>query len=100
MEDSSSEDLNTMKQIINDIYQIREFDEEDIWLYDLYYLLKKPALISFCFEGNDHEILAVKEDEGIIIRFDEIWYRTVDDFFLHAALGGELLTTLYTEAQP
>lgn len=94
---SSSENLNTMKQITNDIYQLREFDEEDIWLYDLYYLPKRPVLISFCFEGSEHEILAIMEDEGIAIRFDEKWFRTVDEFFQHASLDGELLTKLYSE---
>ena len=37
------------------------------------------------------------EEDGLSIRFDEQWYRTVDDFFIKAAIGGKLLTTLWNE---
>ena len=40
---------------------------------------------------------AVEEDGEIHIRFDDRWFRTVDDFFRKAELDGELLTTRYEE---
>ena len=68
-----------------------------MWLYDLYYLLLSPVKVRFSFEGTSHEVEALEEDGGIVIRFDDQWYRTVDDFFQKAELDGEKLTTLYEE---
>ena len=90
-------DLNVMKWMINDIYALREFDEEMFDLYDLYYLLLKPVKVRFFFEETQHEIEAVEENGEVVIRFDDKWYRTVDDLFQKAEIDGELLTTLYEE---
>ena len=68
-----------------------------MWLYDLYYLLKSPAKVRFNFEGDGHEVEALEEEEAIVIRFDDRWFRTIDDFFQKAELDGELLTTRYEE---
>ena len=90
-------DLNIMKWMIGDIYKLREFDEKNVWLYDLYYLLEKPVTVRFKFEEDTHEVEAVEEEGGLAIRFDGAWYRTVDDFFRKAGLDGEFLTLLYEE---
>ncbi len=90
-------DLNIMKWTIWDIYKLRDFDPENIGLYDLYYLLQKPCKVRFKFEETAHEVEAVAEDGGISVRFDDRWYRTVDDFFRKAELDGELITMLYEE---
>ena len=44
-----------------------------------------------------HEVEAVEEEGAIVIRFDNEWFRTIDDFFQKAELDGELLTTRYEE---
>ena len=90
-------DLNIMKWMIGDIYKLREFNKNDVWLYDLYFLLTSPVKVKFRFEDNDHEVEAVEEDGALTIRFDDRWFRTVDDFFQKAELEGELLTTRYEE---
>ena len=90
-------DLNIMKWMIGDIYQLRELDKEDLWLYDLYDLLASPGKVTFRFEGETHEVEAVEEDGAVVIRFDDKWFRTVDDFFRKAELDGELLTMRYEE---
>ena len=90
-------DLNIMKWTIEDIYKLREFDKEDIWMYDLYYLLTSPVKVKFSFEDDAHEVEAVEEDGAVVIHFDDKWFRTVDDFFQKAELDGELLTMRYEE---
>ena len=89
--------LNIMKWMIEDIYKLKAFDEEDMRLYDLYYALRTPVRVSFVFELKRHEVEAVEEDGSVVIRFDDRWYRTVDDFFQKAELDGELLTSRYEE---
>jgi len=90
-------DLNIMKWMIRDIYKLRPFDRESFGLYDLYDLLQSPVRVRFSFEGEPHEAEASMEGDQLAIRFDERWFRTVDDFFQKAELGGEMLTTLYEE---
>lgn len=89
--------LNIMKWMISDIYKLREFDPDFMELYDLYFILEKPAKVRFVFDEKEHEVEAVKEEGGIAIRFDGSWYRDIDDFFKKAELDGELLTMRYEE---
>ena len=90
-------DLNIMKWMIGDIYKLRAFDRNFFELYDLYYLLGSPVKVRFVFEETPHEVEAVREGTVLSIRFDESWYRTVDDFFQKASIGGDLLTSLYED---
>ena len=90
-------DLNIMKWMIEDIYRLRPFDKNFFALYDLYYLLLRPVKVRFSFEGEPHTVEAVEEDGQLSVRMDDSWYRTVDDFFQKAELGGEHITTLYDE---
>ena len=89
--------LNIMKWMIADIYKLRKFDPSVMSLFDLYHVLSAPAKVQFTFEGLPHEVESVPEDGNLSIRFDDKWYRTVDDFFKKAEIGGELITTLYEE---
>ena len=90
-------DLNIMKWMIDDIYKLREFDPEDMDLYDLYYLLQKPVRVQFRFEDKILGVEMAEEDGEPGILFDNVWYRTVDDFFQKAVIEGELITMRYQE---
>lgn len=87
-------DLNIMKWLIQDVYQLRKFDEEAFGLYDLFYLLQQPLKVLFSFDGDEHEIESAEEEAAIAVRLDDQWYRTIDDFFLKAELDGVQLTFL------
>ena len=89
--------LTIMKWLIHDVYELREFDPAAMDLYDLYHVLRTPAKVSFFFEQDRHEAEAVEENGALVIRFDDTWFRTIDDFFLKAELFGELVTTRYEE---
>ncbi len=88
-------DLNVMKWLIEDMYTIKNFDRADFDLYDLYYLLKEPVKVRFHFEGGEHVVEAAEESGGAAVCFDGRWFRTADDFFRGAELGGERLPALY-----
>ncbi len=90
-------DRTIMKELTGKIYGLREIDPDNIGLFDLYELLRKPCLVQFSFEDVAHEVEACEENGAVVIRFDDDWYRTVDDFFDKAQIGEELLTTLYEE---
>lgn len=88
-------DLNVMKWLTEDMYEVTEFDKADFDLYDLYYLFREPVKVRFRYEEETHEVEAVKEEGGISICFDGKWFKTIDDFFRKAELDGELLPALY-----
>lgn len=87
-------DLNIMKWLIQDVYQLRKFDKETFSLYDLFHLLQQPLKVHFSFDGDEHEIESAEEEASIAIRLDDQWYRTIDDFFLKAELDGVQITFL------
>lgn len=87
-------DLNIMKWMIGDIYKLRPFDPDIMDLYDLYYVLLKPNIVHFVYENKKYEIESLIEEDACVIRFMDRWYRTVDDFFRKAELGGDHLTTI------
>lgn len=90
-------ELNMMKWLTDDLYALTDVDYSDFDLYDLYYILKEPAKVSFLYQGDEYIVESVKEDDDISISFDGKWYRTIDDFFSKAIIDGRRITELYTE---
>ncbi len=79
-------DLNRMKWLIGDLYELIDFNEDDFDLYDLFHLLKEEHLVSFLYEDKKYEIESVKEGDEMKIRFNDVWYRNIDEFFQKADL--------------
>ena len=90
-------DLNIMKWMIEDIYELREVDYEELDLYDLYHLLKEPVRVAFACYGKEYVVEGVEEEAGVSVKFGEEWFRSVDDFFGKALIEGERLPVMYTE---
>ncbi len=82
-------DRNIMKWLIGDVYSLRPFDPEDFSLYDLFYLLQKPAKVRFLFEARSFEVESVEKTGECAVHFDEKWFHTVDDFFAEAQIDEE-----------
>ncbi len=91
--------LNIMKWLIDDLYELIEFDEDHFKLFDLYYLLKMPGKISFRYMGQKYMAESVLEEGNVIIHFEDHWYRDRDDFFQKACIDGEKLTALYFDLE-
>lgn len=79
--------LNIMKWLIDDLYEIIEFDEEYFDFYDLYYLLKSPHTITFEFDGKKQELSSELEGDECNVCFNGKWFRSRDDFFKGAEIG-------------
>ena len=88
-------DLNIMMWLIDDLYELIDFDEDDFDFYDMYYLLKKPCKISFMRENKVYEIVADELDGEFSIAFEGKYYRSREDFFKKACIDGERLTAVY-----
>ncbi len=88
--------VNIMKWLVEDLYKLTGIDMDNIDLFDLFELLKKPIKIKFFCDSDEHEhiVEAVEEDGEVVINFDGKWYRTADDMFMKAEIEGDRLVTL------
>ncbi len=89
--------LNIMKWLIDDLYELIDFDEDYFDFYDLYYLLKSPHKISFIYNDSFHSVESVQEGDECSVCFDGKWFHSRDDFFKDASIDGTRLTKIYRE---
>ncbi len=89
--------LNIMRGLIDDLYEMIEFDYEDFDFFDLYHLLKEACLIKFDHEDTQYMIETKEEDGMCAIHFDGKWYRDRNEFFAKAKIGDKLATEIYDE---
>ena len=89
--------LNIMKWLIDDLYELIEFDEEVFDFFDLYYLLKSPHKITFIYEGKEQKLESVMEGEECNVCFNGKWFHSRDEFFKEACIGNTKLTAVYQD---
>lgn len=89
--------LNIMKWLIDDLYELIEFDEEFFDFYDLFYLLNTPNKITFDYEDEIYSLESVMEGGECIVNFNGKWFHSRDDFFRDACIGETKLTTIYDD---
>jgi tetratricopeptide (TPR) repeat protein len=89
--------MNIMKWLIDDLYELVPFDENNFDFYDLYYLLKSPNKITFMYDGEEQHLESVMEGNESTICFNGKWFRSRDDFFKDGAIGNNRLTAIYDE---
>ncbi len=87
--------LNIMKWLIDDLYELIEFDDEDFDFYDLYYLLKTPHKISFVYGDKEQTLESVQEGNECSVCFNGKWFHNRDEFFGKAVIDNEKLTAVY-----
>ncbi len=89
-------DLTIMKYIVLDLYDLIEFDSENMDLFDLYYVLKYPAKVLISIYPKKYTVEAIEENNHIYIRFNDQNYENVDELFLRAKVKNERLSAQYT----
>jgi len=89
--------LNIMKWLIDDLYTIIEFDPEDFDFYDLYYVLNRPAKVTFYYDEKLCTLASILEDNAYVVHFNDKWFHDRDEFFQKAMLGDKKLTTIYRD---
>ena len=87
--------LNIMKWLIDDLYELIEFDEEYFDFFDLYYLLRTPHKVSFIYEDNEQSLESVMEGNECTVCFNGKWFHSRDDFFKDGCIGNTKLTAIY-----
>lgn len=87
--------LNIMKWLIDDLYELIEFDEDFFDFFDLYYILKSPHKISFIYDDMEQKIESVMEGNECNVCFNGRWFHSRDEFFQNACIGNTKLTAIY-----
>lgn len=89
--------LNIMMWLIDDLYNIIDFDKENFDFYDLYYLLKTPHKIRFRYEDKEYLLESVMEGEECTVNFNGKWFHNRSEFFGNATIREEKLTDIYDD---
>ncbi|MBR2677746.1 MAG: sel1 repeat family protein [Solobacterium sp.] len=84
-------DINVMEWLVNDLYELIEPDYSDLDIFDLFYVLKKPAAASFYWNQNRYVMRSVVENGEYEVTFNDHWYRAMNDLFQNAHLNGKPL---------
>ncbi len=87
-------DLTIMKYIILNLYELYEFDESCIDLFDLYYALQYPCTILLSYQDKVYSIQIIKENSLFYIKMNDTNYENADDFFSRATLENTKLSSL------
>lgn len=89
-------DINIMKWLIDDLYEIIEFDREDFDLFDCMWLLRgqEPVTIGFFYDDTPLRIEANVENGETAICWGEEVYPDRDTFYARAMLGDQRLMSL------
>lgn len=87
-------ELNVMEWLVRDLYQLVEFDETEVDLFDLYYLFRWPASVSFTYKRRKYLIEARQEGDDMVIYFDEKAFNSVTDLLIRARIGQTTLTAI------
>ena len=89
-------DINRINWLVNDLYELIEFDPTDFDLYDLFYILKEEHLVTFKYKKRRHEVESkLSKEKEMNIRFDNKWYRNITDMFIRQDLDGESIEHEY-----
>ena len=88
-----------MKWLIYDLYKASVFDDKNFDFFDLYYVLSKSNKVSFKHYDDEYIIESVKEEEGITIKYNDKWFRNIDDFMRKAELKNNKLAKKYYELE-
>lgn len=89
--------LNIMKWLVEDLYELVDSDPDEMDLFDLYYWLKTPCTVSFRYQKKRYTVTSTDEEGEIHILFEDKWYISIYDFFRKAAIDDRLLTEIYGE---
>ncbi len=89
--------MNIMKWLIDELYELVEFDKETFDFYDLYYLLKTPHKITFLLDDEEMHLESVMEGDECTVCFNGKWFHSRDDFFKDAEVDGTRVIELYDD---
>ena len=90
-------DLNTMEWLVTELYDLKEPDAENLDLFDLYWLLKKPSVYALDIDETQYVARAIGMENETAVLFEGKHYDSPGDFMQHAMINGERLIQLWEQ---
>lgn len=90
-------EFTNMKSVIDYLYECTTFNKDEMDLYDLIYYFKNEGVVDFKYEGNTYKIIGVKEDDNIIIKANDKWYKSIIDYLMKEKIGDKRITSLVND---
>jgi len=87
-------DQTIIRYMVNDLYDLVEYDIDNVQLFDLYYLFNKPAKVKIVYKQEEYFVEAIKENEKIIVKCEQQYFEDVIDFFARFEIDGVKIARL------
>lgn len=82
-------EISKMPEILDTIYSMIPFDENDMDIYDLLYLLKKPSKARFFAKGKLYKVESIDMNGYCMVKFKNKYYKNAKEFFNKAIIEGK-----------
>lgn len=89
--------IEEMESVVMLMHEISIDWKDSLDLYDLFWLSKSESRMSFVYKGCRFSVECITEEGRTVIKFNDKWFRGLQDFFEKAEIGGRQLTVLYSE---
>lgn len=80
-------------EAVNRLYELTEFDPDDMDLLDLLYVLKRPCTVHIYIGNKQFIVQAVKHNGRLIVKCGDKYYRDAVDFLQHHKVKDKYLST-------
>ena len=84
--------LTIMKWLVIDMYKLTDVDMDDLKLYDLYEVLRRPCEVEVGIGSQKVKVKSELDEGAIAIEMNGKWFRNIDDFYRDAVVDGKRIT--------
>lgn len=90
-------EFTNMKIVVDYLYQCITFDKNNMDIYDLLYYFKDSGTVSFFYNRKKYIIEGIKENDSVVIKYNDAWYKSYVDFLMKFQINGKRITTLIND---
>lgn len=87
--------IDEMKRTVTGIYCFHYFDEQHFDLYDLLIFMEQLDTVSFSYQNKKYVLESVSEEGHMIVRFEDQWFRSIEEFMIKGTIDHKRIITLY-----
>lgn len=80
-------DAYLMKRLIDNLYQIKQFDRNEFDIFDLFHVFKDNNEVIFCYKDKTYRIIHDKNDSYDAYLFDDDYFYSLEDLIFNGMIG-------------
>ena len=70
------------RRIVTMLYELVEYDKEDISFMDLFYVLRTPKKVIFHYNLKDYLIESFIDNDNLYVKCEDKYYKSIEDFLI------------------